>query len=158
MDATRTLGRVIRSRRLELGLTQEELAERIGNGVRQAEVSRLECDRVSLPRRQRLTRIAAALEIPLGELLASAGWAGADAVFRATDETGAESAPAHVASSGATVPPAPNRRVDYVPLHEAIARSQETRAQTARLIEHSRSLAAAWHAGTVRPHPKQRAG
>ena len=36
-----TLGAFIRRRRLELGLTQETLAEMIGGGVRQAEISRL---------------------------------------------------------------------------------------------------------------------
>src|SRR5688572_25380151 len=80
MNEKPTLGQVIRTRRLELGLTQEELAERIGEGIRQAEVSRLEHDRVVLPRRARLERIASALDIPPGELLARSGWAGADAV------------------------------------------------------------------------------
>jgi transcriptional regulator with XRE-family HTH domain len=78
MNTTLTLGQAIRSRRTELALTQEELAERIGEGVRQAEVSRLERDRIGLPRRARLERIATALELPLGELLARSGWAGAD--------------------------------------------------------------------------------
>jgi transcriptional regulator with XRE-family HTH domain len=78
MNTTQTLGHAIRSRRTELALTQEELAERIGEGVRQAEISRLERDRVGLPRRARLERIATALELPLGELLARSGWAGAD--------------------------------------------------------------------------------
>jgi transcriptional regulator with XRE-family HTH domain len=80
MDTKLTLGQVIRSRRIELALTQEELAERIGEGVRQAEVSRLERDRIMLPRRARLEAIAAALELPLGELLARSGWSGADAI------------------------------------------------------------------------------
>jgi transcriptional regulator with XRE-family HTH domain len=81
MTQARSLGMVIRDRRRDLGLTQEQLAQRIGGGVRQAEVSRLESDRVTLPRRARLERIAAALELPIGELLASAGWSGADAAF-----------------------------------------------------------------------------
>jgi transcriptional regulator with XRE-family HTH domain len=80
MNTTLTLGQAIRSRRTELALTQEELAERIGEGVRQAEVSRLERDRIGLPRRARLERIATALELPLGELLAQSGWAGAHTV------------------------------------------------------------------------------
>jgi transcriptional regulator with XRE-family HTH domain len=75
-----TLGAFIRRRRLELGLTQETLAEMIGGGVRQAEISRLEHDRVTLPRRQRLEQIAAALEVPLGELLVRSGWTGADEI------------------------------------------------------------------------------
>jgi transcriptional regulator with XRE-family HTH domain len=73
-----TLGKFIQRRRAELGLTQEQLAERVGGGVRQAEISRLEHDRVTLPRRQRLEHIAAALDVPIGELLARSGWSGAE--------------------------------------------------------------------------------
>jgi transcriptional regulator with XRE-family HTH domain len=73
-----TLGSLIRWRRLDLGLTQEELAERVGDGTRQAEISRLEHDRIGLPRRSRLERIAVALELSIGELLAGSGWAGAE--------------------------------------------------------------------------------
>jgi transcriptional regulator with XRE-family HTH domain len=69
-----SLGSFIRERRQELGLTQEELAERIGATVRQAEVSRLENDRISLPRRERMEHLAAALEVSLGELLVRSGW------------------------------------------------------------------------------------
>jgi hypothetical protein len=36
----------------------------------------LERDRVTLPRRERLARIAAALDLPLGQLLAASGWEG----------------------------------------------------------------------------------
>jgi transcriptional regulator with XRE-family HTH domain len=68
------LGTFIRDRRQELGLTQEQLAERIGATVRQAEVSRLESNRIALPRRERLVAIAAALEVSLGELLVRTGW------------------------------------------------------------------------------------
>jgi transcriptional regulator with XRE-family HTH domain len=71
---------MVRRRRLELELTQEELAERIGAGTRQAEISRLEHDRIGLPRRARLERIATALDLSLGDLLAGSGWAGADTV------------------------------------------------------------------------------
>ena len=78
-----TLGRFIQRRRIELGLTQEQLAEIIGGGVRQSEISRLEHDRVALPRRQRLEQIANALDVSLGELLARSGWAGADSEFAA---------------------------------------------------------------------------
>ncbi len=49
----------------------------VGGGVRQAEISRLEHDRVTLPRRQRLEQIASALDVPLGELLVRSGWTGA---------------------------------------------------------------------------------
>lgn len=76
-----TLGKFIQRRRAELGLTQEQLAEKIGPGVRQAEISRLEHDRITLPRRQRLEQIAVALDVPLGTLLARSGWAGAEDEF-----------------------------------------------------------------------------
>jgi transcriptional regulator with XRE-family HTH domain len=69
-----SLGTFIRERRQDLGLTQEQLAERLGDTVRQAEISRLEKDRILLPRRERLTAIAAALEVSLGELLVRTGW------------------------------------------------------------------------------------
>ncbi len=75
-----TLGKFIRRRREELGLTQESLAELVGDGVRQAEISRLENDRIVLPRRQRLEQIAAALDVPIGILLARSGWVGAEEI------------------------------------------------------------------------------
>jgi transcriptional regulator with XRE-family HTH domain len=81
-----TLGQFIGSRRRALGLTQEDLAERIGGGVQQSEVSRLETDRVLLPRRLRLEQIARALEVPLGELLLRSGWVGAEAIESRSDD------------------------------------------------------------------------
>ena len=69
-----SLGDFIRERRQDLGLTQEELAERLGGSVRQSDVSRLESNRVAMPRRERLLQIAHALEVSLGELLVSSGW------------------------------------------------------------------------------------
>lgn len=76
----KTLGQAIRERRIELGLTQEQLAERIGDSVRQSEISRLERDHITLPRRSRLELIAGALDLPVGVLLAHSGWAGAEAI------------------------------------------------------------------------------
>ncbi len=70
----KTLGSFIRDRRVELGLTQEALAERVGDTVRQAEISRLENDKVTLPRRERLEGIAAALDLSIGDLLVATGW------------------------------------------------------------------------------------
>ncbi|MDQ3655385.1 MAG: helix-turn-helix domain-containing protein [Chloroflexota bacterium] len=87
-----TLGQLIRERRMELNLTQEELAERVGEGVRQSEISRLERNRVTLPRRQRMEQIAEALDIPIGVLLARSGWAGAETVDFETTEA-AEAVP-----------------------------------------------------------------
>jgi len=70
----KTLGTFIRERRMDLGLTQEQLAERVGGGVRQSEISRLEHDGIALPRRTRLEEIAAALEVSIGDLLVTTGW------------------------------------------------------------------------------------
>ena len=68
------LGTFIRERRFDLGLTQEQLAERVGPTVRQAEISRLERGQVVMPRRQKMEHIAAALDVTLGDLLHSSGW------------------------------------------------------------------------------------
>lgn len=72
---TRALGLVVRARRRELGLTQEQFAELLGEGVRQSEVSRLERGHVSLPRRERLLRIGEVLDVPVGKLLMLTAWA-----------------------------------------------------------------------------------
>lgn len=80
-----SLGALIRQRRLELGWTQEELAGRISTDdeyVRQSEISRIESGRTELPRRERLHRLGEVLGLPLGELLARSGWAGADLHFQ----------------------------------------------------------------------------
>jgi transcriptional regulator with XRE-family HTH domain len=85
MPLRAALGAVVKARRLELGWTQEELAERIsaeGEFVRQSEISRIESGKISLPRRDRLERLADALGLPLGELLARSGWAGAESSFQ----------------------------------------------------------------------------
>ncbi len=70
----KTLGTFIRERRQDLGLTQEQLAERVGPSVRQSEISRLEHDGIALPRRSRLEEIAAALDVSIGDLLVTTGW------------------------------------------------------------------------------------
>jgi transcriptional regulator with XRE-family HTH domain len=69
-----TLGQFIRANRLALGLTQEQLAERLGDNVRQSHISQLEQDVVKFPRRERLEAIAEALNVTLGDLLISTGW------------------------------------------------------------------------------------
>src|SRR5687768_13060092 len=73
-DTAITLGHVIRTRRLELGLTQEELADRIGERLTQSDISRIERGTIALPRRQRLEELATALGLGLGELLIRSGW------------------------------------------------------------------------------------
>ena len=81
-----TLGAFIRRRRMELGLTQEALADLIGDNTRQADISRLENDRVTLPRRARLDAIAHALQVSPGELLARSGWEGGEVIDGATGD------------------------------------------------------------------------
>lgn len=80
-----TLGATIRQRRRDLGLSQEQLADRVAElgdaAFRQADVSRIEQGRVGLPRRERLGALARALGMPVGELLARSGWAGADGLL-----------------------------------------------------------------------------
>ena len=73
MAESRSLGEAIRQRRVELGMSQEELAERIGLDVRQSDVSRLERGKVLFPRHERLNQIADALGVSMGALLVEAG-------------------------------------------------------------------------------------
>jgi transcriptional regulator with XRE-family HTH domain len=72
-----TLSQVIQQCRSELGLTQTPLGEQIG--VLQVEGARLEADRIDLPRRERTEQIAAALNVPIGKLLAHPNWTVAEA-------------------------------------------------------------------------------
>ena len=96
MAESRSLGEAIRLRRLELGMSQEELAERIGPDVRQSDVSRLERGKILFPRLERLNQIAAALGMSIGALLIEAGWF--------TDEESLQVASADRHESGPTVP------------------------------------------------------
>lgn len=86
-----TFGAVVRKRRMELGLTQEALAERVGENVRQSDISRLERDYISLPRRSRLEALARALEVSPGYLLLRSGWLDSDSGY--PDIAAAEPAP-----------------------------------------------------------------
>ncbi len=95
----KTLGALIRERREALGLTQEQLAGRVGEGIRQSEISRLEHDRVSLPRRERLEQIANGLDLSIGDLLVLTGWM--DDEHRRSLEDGAT--PAHILDGDASV-------------------------------------------------------
>lgn len=70
----KTLGQYILERRKALGLTQEQIADRMGHNVRQSEISRLERNHVMLPRRQRLELLAAALETTIADLLGKTEW------------------------------------------------------------------------------------
>jgi transcriptional regulator with XRE-family HTH domain len=85
----RSLGTAILQRRMELGLTQAALAERVATcgdwGFRQSDISRLERGIVTLPHFTRMRSLAAALELPVGELLAKSGWTGAEAAFPSAD-------------------------------------------------------------------------
>ena len=74
MPTSSSLGQYISERRRDLGLTQEQLAERVDENVRQSDISRLERDKVTLPRRDRLGLLADALEVSLGDLLVRSGW------------------------------------------------------------------------------------
>ena len=158
-EQRRSLGLAIKARRRELGLSQQALAARVvahGDATfRQSDVSRLECERVHLPDRARLEHVAAALGLPLAELLDRAGWtsAGPDGGHaRGTGRT------AHVVSAGAaprTVSsPSPRIAVpggsqpastgtpalNYDRLHASIASARATRARTQELLAESAAL------------------
>ncbi len=141
----RTLGKAIRERRIELGWSQEELAARAsarGREVRQSDVSRLERDKVGLPRRERLEQIAAVLGLPLGELLVRSGWAGADTALEQAERPPQSAAP--------PASPAPARPTTFQPgappdpdapprLRSAIDRAHELEAWSADLLRRSAS-------------------
>jgi transcriptional regulator with XRE-family HTH domain len=90
----RSLGTAILQRRMELGLTQTALAERVATcgdwGFRQSDISRLERGIVTLPHYTRMRSLAEALEVPVGELLAKSGWTGAEGAFPSTELDRAE--------------------------------------------------------------------
>ena len=110
MTVSTTLGKFIRHRRLERGLTQEQLAEAIGESVNQSDISRLERDQITLPRRERLEQLAAALDVSLGDLLARTGWLTAgDELDRHLDQ-----APNGHTDSAPTVPPTPAEVRDLI--------------------------------------------
>ena len=139
---TATLGSLIRQRRHELGLTQEQLAERVGHGVRQAEISRLERDRIALPRRARLEQIARALELPVGVLLARSGWAGADEALNVAPRVAVperREGPRTAASAGPSPAAVARPGTSQVPcLVEALSRAQDLTLRTREAIKHAR--------------------
>ena len=70
-----TLGAVIRQRRKELGMTQEELGDQ--SGINQSQVSHLERGSIRMPSLELLRRLADALNLPAGYLLELAHFPGA---------------------------------------------------------------------------------
>lgn len=66
--APQTFGQRLRAAREAAGLTQAQLAERVGDGLTQGWVSTLERDQAS-PQLPMLRRLAAALELSPGDLL-----------------------------------------------------------------------------------------
>jgi transcriptional regulator with XRE-family HTH domain len=140
-SATMTFGQVLRQRRMELGLTQEALAERVGDNVRQADISRLERDYISIPRRSRLEALAQALEVSPGYLLMRSGWFNTDEedMTSTSGEGMAESAPPQELASpvsDAQESPASHRvqsgetGASSQALHDAILRARELSEQT----------------------------
>jgi transcriptional regulator with XRE-family HTH domain len=74
MELRLNLAAAIRKRRAELGLSQTQLAERIGPEMQQTDISRLERGLVSLPRPEFVKQLATALETTVLELFNFAGW------------------------------------------------------------------------------------
>jgi transcriptional regulator with XRE-family HTH domain len=66
------LGKLLRERRQELGLSTHQLSARVG--VRQSTISRIEHGRFASPRPAKLARIAEALGLRLADVYARAGY------------------------------------------------------------------------------------
>jgi len=136
---------VIKARRRELGWSQEELAARVAAqgdaAFRQTDVSRLERGKVSLPRRQRLGHIAAALGLSLGELLMRSGWidGGTAPAADALRTPPAPSEPFATSTPQPVVPPNMETEVARVasssPLRELIAQSEEIRRESLGVLQ-----------------------
>ena len=71
------LGRVVRTAREQLDLTQAELAQRVG--VSRAAIAEIEAGRIRQPRAAGFARLSSALGIPAAALLASLGLGGTEA-------------------------------------------------------------------------------
>jgi transcriptional regulator with XRE-family HTH domain len=158
----KTLGKAIKARRLELGWSQEELAQRmIDHGdvtFRQSDVSRLERGKVVLPHRERLEHLAAVLGLSLGEILARSGWSGwcdwsNEAIVLADAEVSAD-APVVVLDSrdpgGWTGWEEPAR--GHARLREALARSRRTIARSEQVLNQAKVL----QANIEQPDPGRR--
>jgi transcriptional regulator with XRE-family HTH domain len=147
VQQTRSLSKAIRDRRIELGLTQEALAERIGDGVRQSDVSRLERDQIQLPRPKRMRAIAQALEMEPGELLVRSGWEGALSDLK-DDSFGTDQF-----NPGISLPTIPRFEADVRPdvavevhgrLRQALEDSAHVRAQTLEAMRRAEEAARTW--------------
>jgi transcriptional regulator with XRE-family HTH domain len=136
------LGQVVRDGRRARGWTQETLALKIDDGIAQSDVSRLERDQITLPRRGRLERIAGALGIPLGELLASSGWAEAERFFIPPSDDRAS--PEERGAQPASVPPGAPGSVPSGRLLEALAHSRALQERTGQLLQQSRNAVRDW--------------
>src|SRR5919198_4210857 len=79
------LGRVVRSQRERLHLSQAALAEQVG--VSRSAISELEAGRISQPRATVFARLAKSLGLPAAALLAAAGYPEAEVLLEIeTDE------------------------------------------------------------------------
>jgi transcriptional regulator with XRE-family HTH domain len=148
-----TLGQVIRDGRRAKGWTQESLARTIAGGTTQSDISRLERDKITLPRRDRLERIARALDIPLGELLASSGWAAADQFFDQRPPDGRQ-APADGGAQPDSSRSEPAGQPTPTRLQEALAHSRTLREHTDQLLEQSWNAARYWERSLQRQEPE----
>lgn len=86
----KALGAVIRNQRARLGLTQEELADRMAElgdtNIRQSDISRIERGQVQLPHFDRLRWLSETLDMTIGELFVRAGWIQIDEVIKVLGE------------------------------------------------------------------------
>jgi transcriptional regulator with XRE-family HTH domain len=69
-----TLGAFIRDRRDGLGMTQEDFADRVDDGMTPGDVSQLERGKVGLPKPRRMIALANALQMHVCDLYVAAGF------------------------------------------------------------------------------------
>jgi transcriptional regulator with XRE-family HTH domain len=143
----RSLGFVIQERRRALGMTQEELAERVGGNVRQSDISRLERGHVALPRRSRLDALARALDVTPGYLLMRSGWLEDESELPGETSAGAESpTPESMPDlrwhdQASQHGPVPDEVLEESrPLQDAIARAREVSSRTSQLLRDSAEI------------------
>ena len=144
-EQDRSLGKAIHERRIELGLTQEALAERIGDGVRQSDVSRLERNLIQLPRPQRLRASARALDMEAGELLSAAGWEGLaqEAVAEpAWEPEGSRQSEPDIEPEASARSLPDTRSFDR--LTQALENSLQIREESARSLDRAKETARSW--------------